>query len=256
MDTEEDSPHVIYEDKDILVLNKPAGMLVHATLRGEHGTLVDWVLERYPELRGVGEKEAPYLKDPEDRSGVVHRLDKETSGVIVFAKNDTAHEFLKKQFERRHVKKTYYALVHGNVGQKKGVIRTLVGKVRSTPIKQRAVKRVKDGEILNPKEAVTRYTVLERFPEYTFLEINPETGRTHQIRIHMEYLGKPIVGDTKYGSKEKLPKERIFLHAGKLMLKLPNLKEAEFQASLSQDLQDFLVSLRIKTEPSADNSKP
>lgn len=204
----------------------------------EGNTLVDWLLERYPEIKNVGD-------EPELRPGIVHRLDKDTSGVMVIAKNQEAFEFLKEQFKKRKIKKTYIALVQGDVKQKTGVIDIPIGRSKKSPLARLASLKAK-GKL---REAVTEYKVIKKFSvaeaNYTLLEAYPKTGRTHQIRAHLKAIGHPIVGDKLYSKNAScLPKlQRQFLHAASLELNLPSVSRIKLEADLPKDLQETLNSL-------------
>jgi 23S rRNA pseudouridine1911/1915/1917 synthase len=227
---------VVYEDEDLLVVNKPAGMVVHVGAGAKSGTLVNALLHHVKTLSSAGGAGRP---------GIVHRLDKMTSGLVVVAKNDAAHRQLAEQFKSRAVRKTYALLVHGQVSSAQGKICKPVGR---DPVRR---TRMKVGG-LRPREAVTRYEVIRRFRGFTLLEAHPETGRTHQIRVHFAALGHPIVGDTTYGAPGKLhlgggevaTLSRTFLHAGFLEFQHPRMRgEASFSAPLPPELEEFLTSL-------------
>lgn len=224
---------IVYEDADILVVNKPAGMVVHPAHGHASGTLVNAVLAHCPELEGVG---------GEQRPGIVHRLDKDTSGLIVIAKNDRAHRELQRQFKAREVIKAYLALVEGRVSPQQGLI--------EAPIGRDPVHRQRMAVVRNGRAAVTRYRVLETFPEYTLVEAEPVTGRTHQIRLHLAFIGHPVVGDRVYGRRrQRLSLNRHFLHAHRLTLTLPGTGERRtFIAPLPPELEKVLngLSTRIK----------
>jgi len=227
---------VVYEDEDLLVVNKPAGMAAHVGAGVKSGTLVNALLHHVKSLSSSGGPGRP---------GIVHRLDKMTSGLVAVAKNDSAHRQLAEQFKSRSVRKTYVLLVHGQVSSAQGKISKPVGR---DPVRR---TRMKVGG-LRPREAVTRYEVKRRFPHFTLLEAHPETGRTHQIRVHFAALGHPIVGDTTYGApgkiqlggKEMATLPRTFLHAGLLEFEHPRLRRAvSFTAPLPRELAEFLASI-------------
>ena len=222
---------ILYEDDDLLVINKPAGMVVHPAAGHVHGTLVNAVLGPAPDLTGVGDEQRP---------GIVHRLDRDTSGLIVVAKNDAAHRALQRQFKDREVEKVYLALVDGHPPTQTGRIEAAIGRdLRDR--KRMAVVPERQG-----RPAVTEYKVLEKFPAHTFVEARLLTGRTHQIRLHFAYLKCPIVGDTVYGRRTpSLPLDRQFLHAARLTLKLPGSGKAKtFTAPLPEALAKILQLLR------------
>jgi 23S rRNA pseudouridine1911/1915/1917 synthase len=233
---------IVYEDEDLAVVNKAAGMMVHAGAGAtederNRGTLVNALLHRFGQLSGVG---------GELRPGIVHRLDKATSGLIVVAKNDGAHRKLAAQFARREVKKTYIALVHGWMKQDRGTIRSSISRdqVRRT----RMTTKGSGG-----REAITHYTVQKRidsqYGKFTLLEVRIDTGRTHQIRVHLSSLRHPVVGDTLYGAPREMTAKneagislpRNFLHAAALQLQHPRSSDAlSFARPLPEELQDFL----------------
>lgn len=227
----EDTPlDIIFENQDVLIINKPAGMVVHPAAGHADGTLVNAALGHDPDMQGIGGEERP---------GVVHRLDKDTSGLIVLAKNDKALRWLHEQFSGRLVGKTYVALVDGKPPSPNGRVETAIGR---DPVKrkQMAVLPERKG-----RQAISEYRTLERFGVHTLLEFHPLTGRTHQIRLHCAFLGCPIVGDRVYGLRTpSIPMERHFLHAQKLSLILPGeTQKREFVAPLPGELQDVLQSL-------------
>jgi len=222
---------IIFENNDLLVVDKPAGMVVHPAAGHDSGTLVHAVLGYDPEIEGIGGEERP---------GVVHRLDKETSGLILLAKNDNAHHWLQDQFRLRQVEKTYLALVDGAPPTPSGRVEAAIGRDPSHR-KQMAVLPPGKG-----RESVSEYKTLEKFAHHTLLEFRPHTGRTHQIRLHCAFLGCPIVGDKVYGRKTPTLKiDRHFLHAAKLKIILPGEKQARiFEAPLPGELERVLDELR------------
>ena len=222
---------IIFENDDLLVVNKPAGMVVHPAAGHETGTLVHAVLGYEPDLEGIGGEERP---------GVVHRLDKETSGLIVLAKNERAHRWLQDQFRLRTVEKTYLALVDGVPPTPAGRVEAPIGR-DSAHRKKMAIQSAGKG-----REAVSEYKILESFKHHTLLEFRPHTGRTHQIRLHCLFLGCPIVGDVIYGKKKPtLELKRHFLHAAKLKIILPNEKQARtFESPLPVELVAALEDAR------------
>jgi 23S rRNA pseudouridine1911/1915/1917 synthase len=230
----EDVPlDIIFENSDLLVVNKPAGMVVHPSPGHESGTLVHAALGHAPDLGGIGGEERP---------GIVHRLDKETSGLIVIAKTEQAHHRLQDQFRDRSVEKIYLALVDGAPPTPAGRVEAAIGR-NTTHRKLMAVVPVEKG-----RQAVSEYRTLESFPAHTLLEIHPLTGRTHQIRVHLAFLGCPVVGDRVYGKRHPTqPLERHFLHAYRLKITLPGeQKPRTFEAALPAELVEVLVGLRNK----------
>ena len=207
---------VLYEDSNILAIDKPSGTSVHGDGRSKEKTITDWILKNYPKMKNVGEPMGEIM-----RPGIVHRLDHGTSGVLLLAKNKKAYEFLKSQFQNREVKKIYVAIVSGSVKNDRGIINKPIG--RSPKDFRRYLSgRGARGEM---RDAVTEYRVLKRFEisknKYTFLEVRPKTGRTHQIRVHMKYLNHPVVCDSLYNPDNPCPKgiTRMALHAKSIEFK-------------------------------------
>lgn len=228
----EDIPlDIIFENEDLMVINKPAGMVVHPAAGHSSGTLVHAALAHAPDMAGIG---------GENRPGVVHRLDKDTSGLILLAKNDLTHRFLQDQFRLRKTIKIYLALVDGRPPTPSGRIDAPVGR-DNVHRKMMAVTGIKKG-----REAISEYITLESFREHTLLEVHPLTGRTHQIRLHLKFLGCPVTGDTVYGHKHAtIPMDRHFLHAARLTILLPGeTGPRTFEAPLPIDLDMVLERLR------------
>jgi 23S rRNA pseudouridine1911/1915/1917 synthase len=226
----EDIPlDVIYEDDFLLVVNKPAGMVVHPALGHPSGTLVNAVLAHCPDVAEVG---GP------DRAGIVHRLDKDTSGLILVAKDEATRTALQRKFKRRQVAKTYLALVEDQVQPREGVI--------DAPIGRNKRQRKKMAVVRSGRPARTMYRVAEYFAEHTLLEVRPHTGRTHQIRVHLSWMGYPVVGDAVYGyNRQRLLSGRHFLHAAELRFVHPATgEEVEFKAPLPPELAALLQRLR------------
>ena len=230
---------IVYEDSDLVVVNKPAGMVVHVGAGVKSGTLVNALLHHIGKLSTAG---------GELRPGIVHRLDRMTSGLVVVAKNDFTHRGLAAQFKGREVHKTYLLLVHGRVAKEAGAIAAPVGR---DPVRR---VRMKVGGI-RPREALTRYRVERRFAHFTLLEAEPHTGRTHQIRVHFASLGHPVVGDTLYGAPAKLrlggreekTLTRTFLHAATLGFRHPRSGELmTLRAPLPEELDNFLRLVAAK----------
>lgn len=228
----EDIPlDILFENDDLIVVNKPAGMVVHPAVGHASGTLVNAVLGYDPHIEGIGGEERP---------GVVHRLDKETSGLILLAKNERAHRWLQDQFRLRKVEKTYWALVDGKPPTPTGRVETYIGR------DPRHRKRMAIVSESRGREAISEYKTIESFKDHTLLEFHPLTGRTHQIRLHCVFLRCPIVGDEIYGRKKpSVEIKRHFLHAYRLKIVLPREKEQRnFEAALPDDLENVLTALR------------
>lgn len=221
---------VIFENEDVIVINKPAGLVVHPAAGHAHGTLVHAVLAHAPEIEGIG---------GEQRPGLVHRLDKDTSGLIVLAKNERAQRDLQQQFQSREVKKSYIALVDGQPPTTTGRVEAPIGR------DPRERKRMAVVPAAKGRAAVTEYRVIQRFAKHALIEAFPLTGRTHQIRVHLAFIGCPIVGDRIYGKKRPtLPLQRHFLHAVSLSLRLPDEDEPRtFEAPMPAELKEILTAI-------------
>jgi 23S rRNA pseudouridine1911/1915/1917 synthase len=220
---------ILYEDDHVIALEKPSGLVVHPGAGRRDGTLVNALLYHFPGIGKVG---------PRDRPGIVHRLDKETSGLMVVARSENVYSKLQRQFKQRMVEKIYLGLVWGKISKQKGTISWAIG------------RHVKHGERMSvktkkPRAAETHFEVLRRYRGLTYLEIKPVTGRTHQIRVHLAASGHPIVGDSRYGTKRgKKHCSRLFLHAFRLGFFHPESSERmDFLSPLPDDLERFLDNL-------------
>ncbi|MGH0940552.1 RluA family pseudouridine synthase [Bacillus mycoides] len=219
---------VYYEDADVLVVNKPRGMVVHPAPGHTKGTLVNGLMHHCTDLSGINGVMRP---------GIVHRIDKDTSGLLMVAKNDMAHESLVNQLVAKTVTRRYKAIVHGVIPHDKGIIDAPIGRDK----KERQSMTVDE----NGKNAVTHFQVLERFKDFTLVECRLETGRTHQIRVHMKYIGYPLAGDPKYGPKKTLDMNGQALHAGILGFDHPRTGEyIEFEAPIPEVFEEALNILR------------
>ena len=224
---------IIYEDKNIIIINKPAGLLVHPSPHEKKKTLVNALLDYTNDLSGIGGVKRP---------GIVHRLDKNTSGAIVVAKDDKSHRNLIKQFKNRETKKIYKAVVKGKFKYKSGKINAPIGRDPNNRTKMAVTKK-------NSKKSITHFEVIEKNSDYSYLKLKIETGRTHQIRVHLAYLGYPILGDSKYSKndqKEKLDYDlkRQLLHSFNLGFSHPiKNKWMEFKAKLPADFSEIITEL-------------
>lgn len=225
---------IIYENADVLVINKPAGLVVHPDGKTQEYTLADWLVEHYPEVKGVGEDVL--------RPGIVHRLDRETSGVMIAARTQEAFEYLKEQFKERKVHKIYHAFVYGTPKQDFGVIDKQIGKNKSDFRRWSA----QPGARGTLRDAITHWKVLASGQgeslAISLLELRPETGRTHQLRVHLKAIHHPIVCDKLYarGHECALGFERLALHARELALVLPSKEEQIFVAEYPEDFENAL----------------
>lgn len=225
---EDMSLEIYYEDADVLVVNKPRGMVVHPAPGHTSGTLVNGLMHHCTDLSGINGVMRP---------GIVHRIDKDTSGLLMVAKNDVAHESLVNQLVAKTVTRRYKAIVHGVIPHDKGTIDAPIGRDK----KERQSMTVDE----NGKNAVTHFQVLERFKDFTLVECRLETGRTHQIRVHMKYIGYPLAGDPKYGPKKTLDMNGQALHAGILGFDHPRTGEyIQFEAPIPEVFEDALNILR------------
>ncbi|WP_435924954.1 RluA family pseudouridine synthase [Paenibacillus sp. DYY-L-2] len=226
----EDIPlDIYYEDSDVIVVNKERGMVVHPAPGHASGTLVNALMHHCKDLSGI---------NGELRPGIVHRIDKDTSGLIMAAKNDKAHASLAAQLKEHSVTRKYFAIVHGNVSHDQGTIDAPIGRDPQDRKMYTVIER-------NSKHAVTHFQVAERFGDYTLLELKLETGRTHQIRVHMKFIGHPLVGDPMYGRSKGIKMSGQALHAAVLGFVHPSSGEyLEFTAPLPADMEDVLQALR------------
>ncbi|RSK53163.1 RluA family pseudouridine synthase [Bacillus canaveralius] len=219
---------IFYEDRDVLVVYKPKGMVVHPAPGHMNGTLVNGLMAHCRDLSGINGVLRP---------GIVHRIDKDTSGLLMVAKNDLAHESLVNQLVNKTVTRKYKAIVHGIISHDHGTI--------DAPIARDPKDRQSMTVVDNGKHAVTHFQVLERFTDFSYVECQLETGRTHQIRVHMKYIGFPLAGDPKYGPRKTLDIGGQALHAGVLGFSHPRTGEyLEFEAPLPPDFQQLLDKLR------------
>lgn len=232
-------PKILYEDEDLLVINKPAGIIVHPTPNNiDNPSIASWFLQKYSFVSNVGEDQL--------RPGIVHRLDKETSGVLILAKNNLIFNYFKNLFKSRKIKKKYIALVKGEIRKQQGVIDLPLTRSKKSPIKRKVTIKKDKGKI-----ALTKYKVLKLYNGYTLLEIFPQTGRTHQIRVHLASIGFPVVGDKIYGKAKKLNKlnlPRHFLHAQTISFVLPSGGLIKVEAPLPEDLKKILQQLKSKID--------
>lgn len=217
---------IVYEDDDLLVVNKPQGMVVHPALGHANGTLVNALMyhTQLSSINGV------------IRPGIVHRIDKDTSGLLMVAKNDHAHEALTEQLKEKKNLRQYYALVHGEFKENQGTINAPLGRSKTD--------RKKQGVVAGGRDAVTHFEVVKRYVGYTLLRVTLETGRTHQIRVHMDYINHPVAGDPLYGPAKTLPGNGQYLHAATLGLTQPTTgEEMTFEAPLPTYFTDMLATL-------------
>lgn len=215
---------IVYEDNDVIVINKERGMVVHPAPGNNNGTLVNALLYHCKDLSSINGVKRP---------GIVHRLDKDTSGLIMVAKNDYAHNFLADQLKDKTASRVYVALVHGNVHVNKGIIDAPIGRDPKSRVKMAVVK---DG-----KEAITEFKVLKYYKDFTLIECHLKTGRTHQIRVHMSYIGYPLVGDPLYGPRKLKYGDKQYLHAKELSFIHPKTKtRVTFTTPLPKYFSDFL----------------
>lgn len=237
-------PEVLFENDDVMVINKPYGLLVHEDWHsGDAPTVVEWFLARCPEAQGVGEVAVKLDGTPLERSGVVHRLDRETSGVMILAKNKAAHAFLKAQFHDRKVKKEYRAFVYGRIHDKWGTINRPIGR-NAKDFKKRSAERGAKGTMREALTHFERIGVGEYKEEpFSYLKLMPQTGRTHQLRVHLRAIDRPIVGDQLYAEKKmpvsnNLELDRLALHAHVLEVILPHGQTERFIAPLPQVFEE------------------
>jgi len=228
VEAEEMDLDVLYEDKDLIVINKPKGMVVHPGAGNPNHTLVNGLLAHCKDLSGINGVLRP---------GIVHRIDKDTSGCLVVAKNDLAHQNLSEQLAKRTLKRTYIALVHGVIQHNVGTIEAPIGRDKSDRQKMTVT-------LMNARPALTHFKVLKRYEAYTLVECQLDTGRTHQIRVHFQYINYPIVGDPKYSIKKTLETQGQCLHAQRIEFIHPRTQEVmQFEAEMPEVFKQVLEEL-------------
>ncbi len=237
-------PTILYEDSDVITVNKPAGLVVHSDGKTDELTLVDWLLSKYPEIKDVGEPGRTSNGEIIARPGIVHRLDRQTSGVMLIAKTKESFEKLKKQFQEHKIQKIYHAFMFGEIKTEKGTIDRPIG--RSTKDFRRfSAQRGARGEM---REAITDYKVISTKNGYSFVEVNPKTGRTHQIRVHFKAINYPLVGDSLYapGHDNTLGFTRTALHSYKVTFSDTKGQSHTVTAPYPEDFLKALELLQIQ----------
>ncbi|OGM97675.1 MAG: hypothetical protein A2735_03685 [Candidatus Yanofskybacteria bacterium RIFCSPHIGHO2_01_FULL_41_21] len=231
----------VYEDDNLLVINKPAGLIVHPKNASDiQESVVSWLIKEYPNIENVGE---PFIASGTEspRAGIVHRLDKDTSGLLVVAKNNETFYYLKSLFQTRKIQKHYYALVYGRPKEGHGIIDAPMGRIGL----KRTIK-LDGSKLIDGKSAITEYEIAKSFDKFTLLDVAPKTGRTHQIRVHLQSIGCPIVGDPIYGPKgwqKPAGLTRLFLHAYKLEFTTQDGKSLVLECELPLELKTILEDL-------------
>lgn len=232
---------VIYEDEDVLAVNKPSGLAVHEDGRTEEKTLTDWVREKRPSMVGIGEEMTLQNGTVIDRPGIVHRIDRDTSGILLLAKTQEAFLFLKEQFKKREIKKLYHAFVWGELTELTGTIDKPIGRSRKD-FRLWSATSTAGGKL---REAITRWTRLQCNKTFSYLALEPKTGRTHQLRVHLKAIGHPIVGDSRYAPKKgtALGFTRLALHARAISFTHPNGTFMELEAPLPDDFIEGVLEM-------------
>lgn len=231
-------PEIVYEDNSLLVLNKPAGLITHPkNIADTQDSVTGWLIEKFSEIKNIGE---PFIASGKEipRAGVVHRLDKDTSGLLLVAKNNSAFFYLKNLFQTRKIKKYYIALVHGQPKEPKGIISAPLGRIGL-----KRTTKIIGNKLIDKKGAETEYKTIKNYKDFSLLELSPKTGRTHQLRVHLNSIGHPITGDPIYGFKKLSPPpelNRLFLHAYKLEFVAPDGKNLTLETDLPDELQKVL----------------
>lgn len=237
---------ILYEDKDVIVLDKPAGLIVHADGKTDEPTLVDWLVAKYPKIVGIGEKTVLSNGNEINRSGIVHRLDRETSGAIIVAKNQPTFLFLKRQFSRRQISKAYHAFVHQWLKKDDGTIDKPIGRSAH----HFREKSVSPDAVGLRREALTYYRALGRLSEagknFSFVEVLPKTGRTHQIRVHLKSIGHPVVCDKLYAPRlpAALGFSRLALHSRTLIFRNSSGEQVSVEAPYPRDFRSAVKKLQ------------
>ncbi len=235
---------ILFENDDLVVISKPAGLRTHGDGKSNAPTVVDWIKEKFPEINGVGEQ-MEIDGNIIDRPGIVHRLDEETSGVLVIAKNQKSFEYLKQQFKDRKVKKEYHAFVWGHFKENEGVVDVPIGRNKTDFRRRHAGRGIRGGE----KAALTKWKVLNQFEDentekFSFVHLEPKTGRTHQLRVHMKYLQRPIVSDRLYAPSKPLALgfKRVALHARRISFVSINGEKVDVEAPYPTDFDTALAA--------------
>ncbi len=234
-------PSIVYEDENLMILNKPADLIVHPkNATDDQESVVSWLSTRNPAIANVGE---PFIASGTEspRAGIVHRLDKDTSGLLLVAKTDEVFYYLKSLFQTRKIQKNYYALVYGRPKQGSGIIDAPLGRVGL-----KRTTRLSGTKLVDGKDAITEWSIAQGFDGYTLIDVAPKTGRTHQIRVHLKSIGCPIVGDIVYapaGAPRPGGIDRLFLHAYKLHFTTPDGKSLTVECDLPPELQQILEGL-------------
>lgn len=239
---------ILYQDESIVVVDKPAGLIVHSDGRTVEPSVAEWMLSAYPEAATVGESWTSPQGEVISRPGIVHRLDRETSGVMILAKTQEAYELLKKQFQERTTEKMYRAFVYGHPAEEQGVVEAEIVRIRSTPPRWGVAR---EGESKMHRAAVTAWKVLMRGADsatgekVAYLDVAPKTGRTHQIRVHLKYLNHPVVCDPLYakGRPPLFGFSRTALHAFSITITLPSSERRMFEAPLPTDFSEAIARL-------------
>jgi 23S rRNA pseudouridine1911/1915/1917 synthase len=237
-------PKIVYEDNDLVVIDKPSGLIVHPkNLADKSDSVSQWFADKYPESANVGEPlQLPGQTVP--RPGIVHRLDRDTSGLMLLAKTEKSFKYLKELFQTRKIQKTYLTLVQGKPEDKKGIITAPLGRIGL-----KRTTRLKGKKMIDGKEAVTEYETIKQYEGFTLLRVMPKTGRTHQIRVHMKSIGTPVCGDFVYGHRNRKDPPgltRLFLHAFRLEFVTPNGKKIVLETDLPEELQRVITGLAPK----------
>lgn len=237
-----DNINVLYEDGDVIVINKPAGLIVHSDGKRKEPALTDWVEKNYPGIKGVGEPITLSNSEMIERPGIVHRIDRETSGVMLIAKNQPAFSHLKKQFQDRAISKIYHAFVWGEMKNDEGIINRPIGRSKKD-FRQWSAQRGARGTM---REAVTHYRVIAKSGGFSFVEVIPKTGRTHQIRVHFKAVNHPLVADFLYALKKEraLGFERLALHAYSIEFRLRDGNQMKVIAPYPEDFKRALNLMR------------
>jgi 23S rRNA pseudouridine1911/1915/1917 synthase len=235
-------PKIVYEDENIIVINKPHGLITHRKNKDDdQPSVVDWVIQNFPSLKEVGE---PFIASgfQTERAGILHRLDKDTSGLLLIAKDNETFYYLKSLFQTKKIKKYYQALAHGTFKKPAGIINSPLGRIGL-----KRTTKIEGKKMIDQKEAETEYKTLKEYEKFTLVELQPRTGRTHQLRVHLNSIGHPIAGDPVYGYKKLAAPsglERLFLHAFKLEFSTPDGKALTLETDLPEDLQKVLSKLQ------------